>query len=118
MPIEVRSAITGHSAKMDESAAYGEGMGDICASRGGLSIESPGTALSARRGPLCSAGRHRRQSRSLAACGRYRDCQLRSSRDERQAACWLRHPEGSANELKLPDPAAASALWPRCERPQ
>jgi integrase len=27
MPIEVRSAITGHSAKMDESAAYGDGMG-------------------------------------------------------------------------------------------
>jgi hypothetical protein len=27
MPVEVRSAITGHSAKMDESAGYGEGMG-------------------------------------------------------------------------------------------
>jgi integrase len=27
MPIEVRSAITGHSAKMDESAGYGDGMG-------------------------------------------------------------------------------------------
>lgn len=27
MPIEVRSAITGHSAKMDESAGYGAGMG-------------------------------------------------------------------------------------------
>ena len=27
MPLEVRSAITGHSAKMDESAAYGDGMG-------------------------------------------------------------------------------------------
>jgi hypothetical protein len=27
MPIEVRSAITGHSAKLDESAAYGDGMG-------------------------------------------------------------------------------------------
>jgi hypothetical protein len=27
MPIEIRSAITGHSAKMDESAAYGAGMG-------------------------------------------------------------------------------------------
>jgi integrase len=27
MPIEVRSAITGHSAKMDESPAYGDGMG-------------------------------------------------------------------------------------------
>ena len=36
MPIEVRSAITGHSAKMDESAAYG----DLRGSRGGLPIES------------------------------------------------------------------------------
>jgi integrase len=27
MPLEVRSAITGHSAKMDESAGYGDGMG-------------------------------------------------------------------------------------------
>jgi integrase len=27
MPVEVRSAITGHSAKMDESAAYGDRMG-------------------------------------------------------------------------------------------
>ena len=26
MPLEVRSAITGHSAKMDESAGYGDGM--------------------------------------------------------------------------------------------
>lgn len=26
MPVEVRSAITGHSAKMDESAGYGDGM--------------------------------------------------------------------------------------------
>jgi len=29
MPTEVRSAITGHSAKADESAAYGEGMGTM-----------------------------------------------------------------------------------------
>jgi len=27
MPLEVRSAITGHSAKMDESAGYGDSMG-------------------------------------------------------------------------------------------
>jgi integrase len=27
MPLEVRSAITGHSAKMDESASYGDSMG-------------------------------------------------------------------------------------------
>jgi hypothetical protein len=27
MPVEVRSAITGHSAKMDESAGYGDRMG-------------------------------------------------------------------------------------------
>ncbi|HME24451.1 MAG TPA: DUF6538 domain-containing protein [Acetobacteraceae bacterium] len=27
MPIEVRSAITGHSARLDESASYGDGMG-------------------------------------------------------------------------------------------
>ena len=27
MPVEVRSAITGHSARMDESAGYGDGMG-------------------------------------------------------------------------------------------
>ena len=26
MPIEIRSAITGHSAKLDESAGYGDGM--------------------------------------------------------------------------------------------
>ncbi len=26
MPLEVRSAITGHSGKVDESAAYGDGM--------------------------------------------------------------------------------------------
>jgi hypothetical protein len=29
MPVEVRSAITGHSAKMDESAAYGDAMGSF-----------------------------------------------------------------------------------------
>jgi len=29
MPVEVRSAITGHSAKADESASYGEGMGTM-----------------------------------------------------------------------------------------
>ena len=27
MPVEVRSAITGHSARLDESAGYGEAMG-------------------------------------------------------------------------------------------
>lgn len=35
MPIEVRSAITGHSAKMDESAAYGDGMGTFVQVGGG-----------------------------------------------------------------------------------
>ncbi len=29
MPVEVRSALTGHSAKMDESAGYGEGVGSM-----------------------------------------------------------------------------------------
>lgn len=29
MPLEVRSAITGHSAKRDESAGYGEGAGSM-----------------------------------------------------------------------------------------
>ena len=32
MPLEVRSAITGHSAKMDESASYGDSMGPLCRS--------------------------------------------------------------------------------------
>ena len=31
MPLEVRSALTGHSAKLDESAGYGEGVGSMLA---------------------------------------------------------------------------------------
>ena len=51
MPIEVRSAITGHSAKMDESAAYGDGMGTF--------VQVVAGYMAKVRAPLVDGGRAR-----------------------------------------------------------
>ena len=51
MPIEVRSAITGHSAKMDESAAYADGMGTF--------VQVVAGYMAKVRAPLVDGGRAR-----------------------------------------------------------
>lgn len=46
MPVEVRSAITGHSAKLDESAGYGDGMGTMLQVMAGFMAKVRGPAFS------------------------------------------------------------------------
>ena len=51
MPLEVRSAITGHSAKMDESAGYGDSMETFVQVVAGYMARVPCPAPP--RGPTC-----------------------------------------------------------------